>query len=230
MFLAGLFLPVDALPKPAQCSGSVTMDTKHRALTLTWAVLSGSCRNCPVWDPDLLPVSSRTSLVWLPPSELSRVTWLWSPALWSHFPAKSPFSIQIWWWSQWPNSILHAKVLSCSGWDPGLGWEPQMLLMQQGSPPGVALQWPRASLLTPALSSHPVPVPALTLQRRGTQWGEKIQCTLCKIHQMSDLKLFFFSWLLLFNWANYSEGERFLQIVDPKAHWPGKQDNILLIS
>lgn len=153
MFLAGLFLPVGALPKPAQCSGSVTMDTKHRALTLTWAVLSGSCCNCPVWDPDLLHVSSRTSLVWLPPSELSRITWLWSPALWSHFPAKSPFSIQIWWWSQWPNSILHAKVLSCSGWDPGLGWEPQMLLMQQGSPPGVALQWPRASLLTPCAST-----------------------------------------------------------------------------
>lgn len=62
MFLAGLFLPVIALPKPAQCSGSVPMDTKHRALTLAQTVLAGSCQNCPVQDPGLLPLSICTSL------------------------------------------------------------------------------------------------------------------------------------------------------------------------
>lgn len=134
MFLAGLFLPVGALPKPAQCSGSVTMDTKHRALTLTWAVLSGSCCNCPVWDPDLLlPGSSRTSLSLTSSFVAGQNYLVMVPCSLIPLPAKSPFSIWIWWWSQWPNSIFHAKVLSCSGWDPGLGWEPQMLLMQQGS-------------------------------------------------------------------------------------------------
>lgn len=38
-----------------------------------------------------------------------------SPALWSHFSAKSPFSSHIWQWSQGPHSILHAE------WEPGLG-------------------------------------------------------------------------------------------------------------
>lgn len=62
MFLAGLFLPGIVLPDPAQCSGSVSMDTKHRALPLTPAVPAGSCHDCPVWDPDLLPAGICTSL------------------------------------------------------------------------------------------------------------------------------------------------------------------------
>lgn len=123
-----------------------------------------------------------------------------SPALWSHFSAKSPFSSHIWQWSQGPHSILHAE------WEPGLGWagSPGCSWCSRDVLHG-ALQWPRASFLTTALPC-PVPVPVLLLHRRGTQKGEEILCTLSKIYQIADLKLFlFFFFVLLFNWAYYSE-------------------------
>lgn len=125
MFLAGLFLPVIALPKPAQCDHGY----QTQALPLTELCLQAPAVTVPRGILIFLPawgllwvwllLHSRAELVGLLPCSLIP------------FPAKSPFSSWIWRWSQEPNFILHAEILSGAVTPWAGGWEPWMLLVQQ---------------------------------------------------------------------------------------------------
>lgn len=105
-------------------------------------------------------------------------------------PAKSPFSSRVWQWSQGPDCILHAEMLSCSG--QTLGW--RLGALDAPGAAGICSLGICSDPELPPCHQPSVPVPALTCTGGG-----EIQCTLSKIHQRADLKLFFFCWLLLFN-------------------------------
>ena len=135
-----MFLCLNVSSGTEQHSGSVTIDIKYKALIILqmlhclwskWAVLS------VLYLLSLVPQLSHTIFWHLPVGiltslsltfsyvaghfQMSWISGLWSPALLPHFSAKNPFSIlMLWHWRKWSNSILHAEILSCSEWDPGL--------------------------------------------------------------------------------------------------------------